>query len=134
QKPHLFDKAVHVFWKQWGTKNNHAFYKDCMTHSCTASDPIPRFYIALIDESVIGTYALIRNDLNSRQDLHPWLACLYVDQMHRGKAIGSLLLEHAIKETAKKGFEKLYLTSDLENYYEKYGWEHTTNAYGISGG
>jgi GNAT superfamily N-acetyltransferase len=134
QKPHLFDKAVHVFWKQWGNETNYAFYKDCMSHSCTTSDAIPRFYVALLDESIIGTYALIRNDLNSRQDLHPWLACLYVDPEHRGKKIGSRLMEHAIRETAAKGFENLYLTSDLENYYEKYGWEHTTYAYGVSGG
>jgi N-acetylglutamate synthase-like GNAT family acetyltransferase len=105
-----------------------------MLHSCKTTDEIPRFYVAVEDEKIIGTYALIRNDLNSRQDLHPWLACLYVDPAYRGKAIGSKLLEHAISETARKGYPRLYLTTDLEGYYEKYGWSHVSVAYGLSGG
>jgi GNAT superfamily N-acetyltransferase len=134
QKMDLFDEAVQVFWKQWGNEKNYNFYRDCMQHSCETNDEIPRFYIALRNERIIGTYALIRNDLNSRQDLYPWLACLYVDPEYRGKAIGSLLLEHAIQEAAKKGFKSVYLTTDLEDYYEKYGWTHTSEAYGVSGG
>ncbi|MFC0270906.1 GNAT family N-acetyltransferase [Metabacillus herbersteinensis] len=122
QKPDLFNEAVRIFWEQRGNEQNYTFYRDCMDHSCKTKDEIPRFYIALLNEAIIGTYALIRNDLNSRQDLYPWLACLYVDPEHRGKRIGSRLLEHAIQETASKGFKKLYLTTDLEGYYEKYGW------------
>ncbi|MDF2680143.1 MAG: family N-acetyltransferase [Brevibacillus sp.] len=134
QKIQLFDDAVNAFWGQWGSKENYKFYEDCMLHSCKTTDEIPRFYVALQDEKIIGTYALIRNDLNSRQDLYPWLACLYVDPAYRGKAIGSQLLEHAIQEAAQKGFQSLYLTTDLEGYYEKYGWTHTSVAYGVSGG
>jgi N-acetylglutamate synthase-like GNAT family acetyltransferase len=96
QRKDLFDEAVGVFWKQWGNKRNYKFYQDCMFHSCQTEDEIPRFYVALQNESIIGTYALIRNDLNSRQDLYPWLACLYVDPEHRGKRMGSRLLEHAV--------------------------------------
>lgn len=72
-----------------------------MIHSGKTEDGIPRFYAAILDERFIGTYALIRNDLNSRQDLHPWLACLYVDLDSRGKKLGARLLDHAIEETAK---------------------------------
>lgn len=134
QRKDLFDEAVRVFWKQWGNEQNYKFYQDCILHSCQTTDEIPRFYVALQNGSIIGTYALIRNDINSRQDLYPWLACLYVNPEHRGKRIGSYLLEHAIQETYKKGYKKLYLATDLEGYYEKYGWTHTTEAYGVSGG
>lgn len=130
----LFDEAVNVFWKQWGTEENVDFYKDCMVHSFDSTDGIPSFYMAVKKQEIIGTYALIRNDLNSRQDLHPWLACLYVDPDHRGKAIGSQLLEHALAEAAGKGFDHLYLSSDLEGYYERYGWKHSGETYGVSGG
>lgn len=110
------------------------FYVDCMKHSGKTSDSIPSFYIALEDEKVIGTYALLRNDINSRQDLFPWLACLYVDPAYRGKSIGKQLLEHGLQTTALLGYEKLYLSSDLEGYYEKYGWTSAAITYGPSGG
>lgn len=82
---------------------------------------LPIFYIALENESIIGTYALLRNDLISRQDIFPWLACLYVSPGHRGRRIGSRLLKHALEEAEKKGHSKLYLCTDLTGYYEKYG-------------
>jgi GNAT superfamily N-acetyltransferase len=129
-----FEKAIQVFWRQWGNEKNYKFYEDAMIHSCTTSSDIPRFYVAIEKGHIIGTYALLRNDLNSRQDLCPWLACLYVEEEHRGREIGSKLLQHGLKEAAKKGYEKLFLSTDLENYYEKYGWRNCGVVYGVSGG
>jgi predicted GNAT family acetyltransferase len=130
----LFEKAIQVFWEVWGNEDNFKFYEDCMIHSVTASSDLPRFYVAIEKGEIIGTYALLRNDINSRQDLCPWLACLFVDKEHRGKGLGSLLLEHGLKQAVKKGYKKLYLTSDLDGYYEKYGWKNNGVAYGVSGG
>ncbi|MDM5327142.1 GNAT family N-acetyltransferase [Neobacillus sp. CF12] len=129
----LFEEAIKVFWDVWGNEDNYKFYEDCMIHSITSKD-LPRFFVALENSEIIGTYALLRNDLNSRQDLCPWLACLFVDREYRGKKIGSMLLDHGLKEAEKKGYKKLYLTSDLENFYEKYGWKNNGVAYGVSGG
>ncbi|MFE9078259.1 GNAT family N-acetyltransferase [Bacillus cereus] len=130
----LFNKAIDVFWKEWGEEGGRAFYKDCMTNALTDPNNIPSFYIVKIDNEIIGTYALIRNDLNSRQDLSPWLACLFVDEKFRGNSIGEKLLNHGLLEAAKRGYHFLYLTSDLNGYYEKYGWEKIGVAYGPSGG
>ncbi|WP_096435640.1 GNAT family N-acetyltransferase [Alteribacter populi] len=130
----IFEEAVQVFWKEWGNESNYKFYKDCMIHSCINSDDIPLFYVALKNKKIIGTAAIIRNDLNSRQDLCPWLACLFVDKEFRGKQIGSELLNYGLKLANDLGYKKLYLTSDLENYYEKYGWTNNGVAYGVSGG
>src|SRR3954469_21029064 len=87
----LFEKAVQVFWKEWGSETNYKFYEDCMLQSTTTSSDLPRFYVAIEEGKIIGTYALLRNDINSRQDLCPWLACLFVDENHRCKEIGSKL-------------------------------------------
>ncbi|TMW70371.1 GNAT family N-acetyltransferase [Alteribacter natronophilus] len=128
-----FEEAVQVFWREWGNESNYKFYKDCMIHSCMTPDDLPLFYMAVEENKIIGTAALIRNDLNSRQDLCPWLACLFVDKEHRGKQIGSQLLNYGLKLAADLGCQKLYLTSDLENYYERYGWMRNGVAYGVSG-
>lgn len=103
KKDDLFNKAIDVFWKEWGEEGGRAFYKDCMTNALTDPNDIPSFYIAKVDDKIIGTYALIRNDLNSRQDLSPWLACLFVDEKFRGNSIGEKLLNHGLLEAAKEG-------------------------------
>ncbi|MDM5188806.1 GNAT family N-acetyltransferase [Bacillus sp. DX4.1] len=58
---------------------------------------------------------------------------MYVSPEYRGNKIGSQLLQHAIEETSKKGYENLYLSTDLNGYYEKNGWTHLTEGYGVSG-
>ncbi|MDQ8734997.1 GNAT family N-acetyltransferase [Paenibacillus sp. LHD-38] len=128
-KMDYFDKAVHVFWTQWGSSANYRFYYDCMLHSCEPASDLPRFYIAIRNDTIIGTYTLLRNDLISRQDLFPWLACLYVTPQQRGNKIGSKLLRHAAQEAGKKGFQKLYLCTDIDGYYEKNGWSHAATGY-----
>ncbi|MEK4247374.1 GNAT family N-acetyltransferase [Psychrobacillus sp. FSL K6-2684] len=132
ERNNLFEKAIQVFWKEWGNEHNYKFYEDAMIHSCRFSD-IPRFYVMIEEEEIIGTYALLRNDLNSRQDLCPWLACLFVKEEYRGREIGLMLLQHSLKEAASKGYDKLYLSTDLEGYYEKYGWKNNGVVYGVSG-
>jgi GNAT superfamily N-acetyltransferase len=128
----LFEKAIQVFWQEWGSEDNYRFYEDCIIHS--TSGKLPKFYVAIEKGQIIGTYALLRNDINSRQDLYPWLACLYVKEEYRGKEIGSKLLQHGLEEAARKGYKTLYLNSDLVGYYEKYGWRNIGVSYGLGGG
>mgnify|MGYP001072009592 CR=1 FL=1 len=85
----VLEQTVQYFWTHWGTDTNFNFYKDCIVQSCNTDSEIPRFYLAMEDEQIIGSYALLRSDLNSRQDLCPWLACLHVEPSHRGRKIGA---------------------------------------------
>jgi GNAT superfamily N-acetyltransferase len=134
EKPELFEKALDYYWQCWGNEQNRNFYEDAMRHSLDASKSLPKFYLLLDDEKIVGTYALITNDLNSRQDLWPWLACLFVEPEYRNQGLAEKMLNHGLAEAKQKGFDKLYLSSDLENFYEKKGWSYLADCYGFSGG
>ncbi|REJ07440.1 GNAT family N-acetyltransferase [Halobacillus trueperi] len=129
----LIDLAIDLFWEQWGSGENFMLYEDCIRQSLKNEDELPLFYILLVEDEIIGTYALLRNDMNSRQDLCPWLACLYVHPDHRGRKIGKQLLSHAIEETGRIGYDALHLATDLDGYYERYGWKQEGKAFGITG-
>lgn len=129
----LLDEAILFFWKQWGDESNFNFYKDSIVHSVNPEADLSKFYILLKDEKIVGSYALLRNDLISRQDIYPWFACLYVATEERGQGLGGMLLEDACKKARKKGFTALYLSTDLDGYYEKYGWEYYAQGYSIDG-
>ena len=133
QKAEHLDEAVKMFWNQWGSSTNYNFYYDCMRSSSNGSSDLPRFYIAVENNLIVGTYALLRNDLISRQDLTPWFACLYVVPERRGNGIGTMLLEHALLETNKLGYPNLYLCTNLEGYYEKHGWSLSATGYMFDG-
>jgi len=133
ERQDLYKQAVQFIWEQWGDQSNYNFYKDCIDHS-SASNDLPKFYIAVQGEqSIIGCYALLRSDLNSRQDLYPWFACLFVAEECRGKKVGALLQNSAIEQIKKMGFDNLYLCTDLEGYYERFDWSFLDYGYLING-
>jgi GNAT superfamily N-acetyltransferase len=113
--------AIDYFSDKWGIDRR--IYEDCISNSITTQSPLPRWYLMLYDNEIIGSYGLITNDFISRQDLYPWLCALYVDENYRGKKLGSMLLEHGRHEAEKLGFKKIYLCTDHIGFYEKYGWE-----------
>jgi len=129
ENPEWLERAVDYFASKWGISRD--VYQDSMFHSLTTESPLPRWYLMVKGDEVIGSYGLIVNDFNSRQDLWPWLCGLYVDKHERGKALGSRLLEHGRREAAALGFSKVYLCTDHVGYYEKYGWRYIGMAYAL---
>ncbi|OPG98767.1 GNAT family N-acetyltransferase [Chryseobacterium mucoviscidosis] len=129
QKPDMVQAAVHYFWKQWGSESSYHFYRDCIERSVETESDVPRFYVLLDGDRIVGGYALLRSDLNSRQDLFPWFACLHVDPEYRGQNLGGQLQNHAINEVKAKGYDKLYLCTDLTDYYEKNNWAYIGKGY-----
>ena len=78
--------------------------------------------LLLIDnKELIGFISLFPEDAKEEPDLSPWLATLYVKNNYRGKGYSKLLVDAIINEARSRGFSVLYLKTELENYYEKFG-------------
>jgi len=132
-RPDKLENSINYFWKCWGNESNFNFYSDCIKNSFNKEKTIPKFYIGIESDEMIGSYALITNDLLSRQDLMPWLACLFVGERHRKKGYAEMLLNHGLNQAKIKGFEHLYLNTDLVNFYEKKGWAKYGKGFSFSG-
>lgn len=127
------DEAVRYIHGKWGSDENFDFYHDAMLHSSEPGKPLPRFFLLLKDKEIAGCYGLITNDFVSRHDLFPWFACLYVEESERGQELGRLMMEHAAKEAKESGFSAMYLVTDHEGYYERYGWRRIEDGYDPKG-
>ena len=122
------EAAARFFHAAW-SGIDYRFYRDAIEHSSLDGSSLPRFYLLLKDGSPIGCYGLAVNDFISRHDLYPWFVALFVDEAERGHALGAMLLDHALVEAGKAGFDTLYLTTDHDGYYEKYGWTRIEDGY-----
>ena len=130
--PEYLDRAVQYFSSNWGVP--YEVYHDCISHSITTESPLPRWYLLTNEnDKIVGCFGLIVNDFNSRQDLWPWLAALYVDESERGQSLGGMMLAHGIAESGRLGFKKLYLATDHIGYYEKYGFTYSGQCFGLDG-
>jgi len=127
------ETAVRYIHRIWGREENYAFYYDAIAHSSSTDMALPRFYLMLEAEEVIGCYALLTNDLVSRQDLWPWLGCLWIEPAQRGRELGKLLLQHGVRVAGGLGYKTVYLTTDHDSYYERYGWIRMEDGYNLFG-
>lgn len=116
-------------WNEWGRKSGKKL-KDIeyRTNHCLHKNRVPKTMIATYKNTIVGTVSLWQNDLNSRQDLTPWLAVLYVDKKYRGRGVGRKLQEAAIREAKRLGYPALYLITDHKGYYEKMHWKFLEKA------
>lgn len=127
EQPDYLEAGIDYFSAKW--QIDRRIYADCISHSLTTPQPLPRWYLMLQCDRIIGCYGLITNDFISRQDLYPWLCALYVDPDFRGAQLGSRLLTHGRQEAARLGFAQLYLATNHTCYYEKYGWSFIGTGY-----
>lgn len=91
---------------------------------------IPTVLIAFSNGELLGSAMLVAHDMETRMELTPWLAGVFVAPPHRRKRIGSALVERAVECAGELGVSQLYLyTPGAERMYLQLGWapiERTT--------
>ena len=129
ENPELRDKAIAYIQSKWANENSKMVYEDCITHCIDSDVSLPQWYLLIENDKIIGCSGLITNDFISRMDLYPWVCAFFVEEECRGQTYGALLLQKAKEDSKKAGFSNLYLCSDHEGYYEKYGFSKIGTGY-----
>lgn len=129
ENPEHVDVYIEYFQAKWATPDSMMVYDNCLRHG-REPDRLPQWYL-LVDsdvfdrERIIGCAGLIPNDFVSRMDLYPWLCALLVEPDFRGHNYGSLLIERAVCDAARLGFDSIHCATDHCGYYEHFGFEFT---------
>ena len=64
---------------------------------------------------------LFKNDGLEYCNLTPWYATMYVKSIYRGKFYSKILNDAMLNKAKQLGYNKVYLKSNLVNYYERFG-------------
>jgi GNAT superfamily N-acetyltransferase len=84
---------------------------------------VPLTVIAVLDNELLGSASLVEHDMDSRLDLTPWLAGVFVAPQHRRKGIGAALVRRIMDEATLLCVSRLYLyTVDSTAFYAGLGW------------
>jgi len=87
-------------------------------------DKIPLTVVALDNGTVLGSASLIAHDMETRMELTPWLAGVYVGEPYRRRGIGAELVRRIMAEAGRLKVPVLYLyTVHSEKFYAALGWK-----------
>lgn len=86
---------------------------------------IPSVFIAVAGSQLIGSAAIVQNDMEIKSDLSPWLAAVYVKKDFRNQGIATELIARCESEAARSNVDVCYLyTEHASMLYERLGWSH----------
>lgn len=86
---------------------------------------IPSIFIATSGNQLIGSAALVQNDMDTKPDLSPWLAAVYVKEGFRHQGLATELIARCEEEAVRSNVAAWYLyTESASRLYEKLGWHH----------
>lgn len=77
--------------------------------------------ILLVDNKLIGFISLFPYDCDEEPTLTPWYATMFVKKEYRGKGYSKILNKAILQEAKNRNINELYLKTELNNYYEKFG-------------
>ena len=90
----------------------------------TKRDRIPLTVVAHENGELLGSASLIPHDMETRMELTPWLAGVFVAPEYRRRGIAGQLVRRIVSEAAKLEVRILYLyTVHSEKLYASLGWK-----------
>lgn len=122
EKIEYLNEVLELELKEWGTYSKENLdKKNNKVRKLLKRDDFAKL-ILLKDKELIGFISLFPSDGEYRKDLYPWYATMYVKKEYRGNGYSKILNNALIKFAKSKGYKKIYLKTELNNYYEKYGF------------
>ena len=129
ERPDTVPTVATWLYEQWGYFHDHDSVDRRIgeLRERLQTTELPVAFVALSssapDAEPIGTASLTPDDLETRPDLTPWLASVFVRAPHRGKGVGAALVRAVVAHAHTLGIETLYLfTEDRADFYERLGW------------
>lgn len=77
--------------------------------------------ILLNGANLVGFISIFPHDCEELPKLTPWYATMYVKKEYRGEHCSKILNDAVLEKSRKRGYKKIYLKTELKNYYEKFG-------------
>lgn len=119
--PEMTETASRWFHEKWGIPQE--AYRESMEESLKNASPVPQWYVVMAEEAIVGGLGVIENDFHDRTDLTPNVCAVYVEESCRKQGIAGRMLNFVCEDFKEKGIETLYLLTDHDSFYERYGWE-----------
>lgn len=115
-----YAKICQVTWRKKKTDEELKTYIKEKVKRILEEDKVISILGLLDNDKLIGFISLFKYDGDEMKNLTPWYATMYVKKEYRNKGYSKILNDAILNEAKKKGYNRIYLKSNLVNYYEKF--------------
>lgn len=116
-----YAKICQVTWGKKKTEEELKTYTKEKVKRILEKDKVISILGLLDNDKLIGFISLFKYDGDEMKNLTPWYATMYVKEEYINKGYSKILNDAILNEAKKKGYNRIYLKSNLINYYEKFG-------------
>lgn len=120
-QPELKERAARWFHEKWNIPLS--AYLESMEECLKKENAVLQWYVAVEGERIIGGLGVIANDFHNRKDLTPNVCAVFVEEDKRCNGIAGALLQFVCADMKERGIDTLYLLTDHDSFYERYGWK-----------
>ena len=124
-KIEYLDEVTSLEYEEWADnkeENKQERIERKKAKICNSFDNKSFCKLILVDNNnLIGFISIFPEDCEEEKKLTPWYATMYVKEEYRNNGYSRILNDAILREAKNRGFSTLYLKTDLENYYEKFG-------------
>lgn len=121
-RPELKEKAAQWFHEKWGVP--YETYLESMEEAIAGKGAVPQWYLALDGGRIAAGMGVIENDFHDRKDLAPNVCAVFTEPDCRCMGLAGKLLAFVSDDMKSRGISTLYLVTDHDSFYERYGWEY----------
>jgi len=126
QVPHFLPTLAEWHQAQWSYLNpgENLHHRITRMQDYLNEDFIPSTFVA-IEDTLVGSAAIVAHDMETRPELGPWLASVYIAPAYRHRGVASALIEHVKQQALQHDIRELFLfTPDaLVAFYLQRGWQ-----------
>jgi len=84
--------------------------------------PWEAVFICLVDGKIAGYCTFLEEDYYPENRYSPWISTIFVEETYRGHRLSHRMIEAVMEYARECHFEKVYIPSDMDGFYEKCGF------------
>lgn len=123
--PSYLPELARLHFQEWGAyrPNDTLEARTERLRSSCGRGGVPTAVVGMIGTALCGSALLLAQDMDTRPDLTPWLAGVFVKPEFRHRGLGAALTRRIMEEAGALDAPKLYLyTRTAESLYASLGW------------